>query len=63
MPPATSLCERCRHLRVVVSAKGSRFLRCALARTRPELPKYPPQPVLACAAFEEGEGVQEDPER
>ena len=47
-----SLCERCRHVRTIRSAKGSRFLLCELARARPELPKYPPQPVLRCAAFE-----------
>lgn len=46
-----SLCHRCRHLRIVESAKGSVFLRCdALPQ------KYPAQPVLICPAFQAAEG-------
>ncbi|MEZ4368800.1 MAG: hypothetical protein R2939_21355 [Kofleriaceae bacterium] len=46
-PFPTSICHRCRHLRVVVSARGSGFLMCQ----EPRLPKYPPQPVVRCGAF------------
>ena len=47
----SSLCERCRWLREVISGKGSRFLLCQLARTDPRFAKYPPQPVRVCAGF------------
>lgn len=47
-----SLCERCRHLREVISGKGSRFLLCGLSLTDRRLPKYPPQPVVECAGYE-----------
>jgi hypothetical protein len=44
-PFAASVCHTCRHLRLIESARGSVFLMCtALPR------KYPPQPVLRCAA-------------
>ncbi len=43
-----SLCHRCVHLRVVTSGKGSQFLMCK----HPALPKYPRQPVHACAGYE-----------
>jgi hypothetical protein len=47
LPFPGSLCHRCTHLRVVRSGKGSVFLMCQ----EPTLPKYPPQPVLACRGF------------
>jgi len=44
-PFPTSVCHTCRHLRRVETARGSVFLMCTvLAR------KYPPQPVVRCAA-------------
>jgi hypothetical protein len=43
------LCGVCRHARLVRNPRGSVFARC----THPDLPKYPPQPVLRCAAFAE----------
>ena len=46
-----SLCESCRHVREIVSGKGSRFLMCLLSQTEARLPKYPPQPVRKCAAY------------
>lgn len=46
------LCPDCRHLLVITSGRGSTFLRCALQRTDPRYPKYPPQPVLSCSGFE-----------
>jgi hypothetical protein len=45
LPFPESLCHTCRHLRLVTSARGSTFLMCQ----EPTLPKYPPQPVRACA--------------
>ncbi|WLD13374.1 hypothetical protein [Planctellipticum variicoloris] len=50
-----SLCERCRHLREVLSGKGSRFLLCGLSLTDRRLVKYPPQPVVVCAGYEAAE--------
>ena len=53
-PPrsSASLCEACAHLREVTSGKGSRFLMCRLSLSDARFPKYPPQPVVACAGFE-----------
>lgn len=47
-----SLCEKCRHLKEVVSGKGSRFLLCQKSADDQRFPKYPPQPVVRCAGFE-----------
>ena len=47
-----SLCESCRHLREVISGKGSRFLLCQLSLSDARWPKYPPQPVRVCAGYE-----------
>jgi len=47
-PFPASLCHRCRHLRIIRSARGSSFLMCQ----EPSLPKYPAQPVHACRGYE-----------
>ncbi len=47
-----SLCERCCYRKEVVSGKGSRFLLCQKSTTDHHFPKYPPQPVTECIAFE-----------
>jgi 3-isopropylmalate/(R)-2-methylmalate dehydratase large subunit len=49
--PDAGLCERCAHVQVVVSARGSRFYLCRLSFTDPSFPRYPPIPVLACPGF------------
>lgn len=46
VPYAESLCHRCEQLRLV-QTKTSTFLMCQ----DPALPKYPRQPVIACARF------------
>jgi hypothetical protein len=51
-PQPPSLCEACRHCRVITSGKGSRFFLCEAALANTQLPKYPPQPVIRCAAYE-----------
>ena len=56
----SSLCERCRWLREVISGKGSRFLLCERSRVDPQFAKYPPQPVASCPGFEPTAG---DPPR
>jgi hypothetical protein len=45
------LCARCRHAEEIVSARGSRFLLCALSRVDPRFPRYPRLPVLACDGY------------
>jgi hypothetical protein len=52
MTHSTSLCESCRHVREVVSGKGSRFLLCLLSKSDDRYPRYPAQPVLRCGGFE-----------
>jgi hypothetical protein len=47
-----SLCESCRHLREIVSGRGSRFLLRLLSQSDKRFPKYPPQPVLKCGGHE-----------
>ncbi len=41
------LCGVCRYAELIKSSKASLFVLC----THPELPKYPPVPVLRCAGF------------
>jgi hypothetical protein len=53
--PAPSLCARCALRREVVTPRGSRFLLCRRSQTDPSYPKYPPQPVVRCPGFQEGE--------
>ncbi len=48
-----SLCETCRHMREVISGKGSRFLLCQKSGTDVRFRKYPTQPVVKCIGFEE----------
>jgi hypothetical protein len=55
-PPPAGLCDRCVHLQIVTSAKGSRFYLCRLSFTDPRFPRYPPLPVLACSGFSESPG-------
>lgn len=48
-----SLCESCHHMKEVVSGKGSRFLLCQKSVTDKHFAKYPVQPVIRCAGFEQ----------
>jgi hypothetical protein len=45
--PDPGLCATCTHKKLVISDRGSHFLRC----TNPHLPKYPRLPVLSCSGF------------
>ena len=56
----TGLCPGCAHVRFVESATGSRFLMCRLAKVDSCFTKYPPQPVLRCAGFEEALPSEEE---
>jgi hypothetical protein len=54
-----SLCETCTWMREVITSKGSRFLLCQLSKTRPDYPKYPPQPVIRCSGYEPNRSPKE----
>ena len=56
-----SLCEACRNVREVRTAK-SRFLLCGLSLTDAAYPKYPPQPVVRCDGYRPGSDADEDGE-
>lgn len=46
------LCRDCRHVRRVVSGRGSVFYLCERSRTDPAYSKYPRLPVRLCAGYE-----------
>lgn len=48
-----SLCEPCKHVKEVVSGKGSRFLLCLKSAEDKRFSKYPPQPIIECEGFEQ----------
>ena len=50
-PDTRSLCQRCAHVKVITSAKGSTFLLCQLSAVDSRFPRYPPQPVVACGGY------------
>ncbi len=60
-PRGTGLCALCRHLRIVDSGKGSRFVLCERSRTDEEFPRYPHLPVFQCTGFEALLPPQEEP--
>jgi hypothetical protein len=47
------LCADCRFMRVVESARGSKFYLCERSTTDPTFPKYPRLPVLQCRGYEQ----------
>jgi hypothetical protein len=49
------LCNKCQHMREVLTGKGSRFLRCGLSDTNNRYAKYPPLPVMRCGGYQPGE--------
>jgi hypothetical protein len=55
-PHGPSLCDSCRHQRVVANTRGSRFSLCLRSRTDPDYPRYPRLPVLECAGYERPAG-------
>jgi hypothetical protein len=59
-----SLCETCRNVRQVRTAR-SRFLLCELSVTNSAYSKYPPQPVVRCEGYqprdEQGPAARADP--
>jgi hypothetical protein len=54
LPPDSrliGLCLDCKHMRRIVSERGSIFYMCSRALTEPEFPKYPRLPVNACDGY------------
>jgi hypothetical protein len=51
-PPASGLCELCRHAKKNRNDRGSVFLHCRRSEKDPRFPKYPPLPVVRCEGFE-----------
>lgn len=49
---AHGLCATCRHVRTVVSGKGSMFLMCQRHAADDRYPKYPPLPVRQCSGHQ-----------
>ena len=45
------LCATCVHAEVIRTDRGSTFFRCRLSVTRPEFPRYPRLPVIACGGW------------
>lgn len=56
-----SLCERCRHVRVIVTPRGSRFLLCRLSQVNPAYPRYPAQPVYHCQGYDSSPAPEAGP--
>ena len=54
------LCARCRHMRAIVSRRGSKFFHCERSRTDNTFPKYPALPVLVCDGWEIATETAED---
>lgn len=48
---SAGLCERCQHMRPVVTDRGARFVLCGKSAADPRFPRYPVIPVLACRGF------------
>lgn len=55
LPIAPGLCGRCRHGRLVVSGRGSRFLLCERSKADHRFPRYPALPVFECLGFQDPE--------
>jgi hypothetical protein len=55
----TTLCETCRNVREVRTAR-SQFLLCELSVTNAAYPKYPPQPVLRCDGYQSRSEAMQD---
>lgn len=49
------LCVHCRHVRQIVSERGSRFYLCQRSAHDPTFPKYPRLPVHSCRGYEDSQ--------
>jgi hypothetical protein len=46
------LCAHCVHVKIIVSARGTRFYLCRKSEHDPSFPRYPRIPVLECRGYE-----------
>ena len=46
------LCPTCKYVKVIQSARGSRFVLCHRAKFDERFDKYPRLPVLTCVGYE-----------
>ena len=53
-PGGTGLCPVCANVQVITSSRGSTFYLCRLSFKDRRFPKYPPQPVVRCAGYQDG---------
>ncbi|MEX1173748.1 MAG: hypothetical protein WEG56_14220 [Chloroflexota bacterium] len=60
MTPPPGLCATCRHVRVVTTARGSRFILCRRSVADPRFPRYPALPVLRCPGFQPPDAAAPD---
>jgi hypothetical protein len=63
IPSSAGLCHACRHARLIVSAKGSRFVQCQASSADQRLSKYPTLPRLTCHAYQPEDGDQNEDQR
>lgn len=56
------LCLQCRHVRQIVSERGSIFYLCQRSAQDPSFPKYPKLPMLSCRGYEKAEADLPDEE-
>ena len=54
------LCFTCKHGRVVVSDRGSRFYFCERSKTDPRFSRYPRLPVRVCEGYEPTPEARQD---
>jgi len=52
-------CATCRHMRRIVSDRGSVFILCRRSAEDSRFPKYPRLPVAGCAGFEQEQDARE----
>ena len=54
------LCQSCKHVQVVKSAKGSLFFLCMFSKIDSSFSKYPRLPILACPAYQTADDSNEE---
>ena len=50
------LCEKCLHVKIITSDRGSEFIMCELSKSDGSFAKYPRLPVLDCRGYVDKEG-------
>jgi hypothetical protein len=50
------LCTSCAYSAIIITDRGSQFVRCGRSRIDAAFPKYPRLPVIACPGYQEKAG-------